>query len=192
MRWFRTQVSYGTTSDNLDAFGGGFGVSAFVPIGKWVDVMGNFMYGSGIGRYGAGGLPDATFAPDGGPVPLVQGMGTIGAIAHVLPNLDIWGFYGWNWAGASYFPGGGYGNPTFNNTGCFNPNAGGSNCAGNNQLLTEFTAGINWNMVRGKFGTLRSGFQYGNITRTAYFGQGGTPWATENLFMFNLRYIPFE
>lgn len=192
-RWFRDQVSFGTTSVNYDAFGGGFGVSAFVPIKDWVDLMGNFTYGSGIGRYGAAGLPDVTFTPNGGVTTLPQGMGTAGAVVHAIPKvLDLYGYYGWNWVGASYFPNGGYGNPTFNNTGCFNPNAGGNNCAGNTQTLTEITVGLNWNMMRGKFGTLRSGLQYSNIVKTAYYGLGGTPSAAENLVMFNFRYLPFE
>jgi hypothetical protein len=151
------------------------------------------MYGSGIGRYGAGGLPDVTFTPNGGLTTLPQGMGTVGAVAHIVPKvLDFYGFYGWNWVAASYFPGGGYGNPGFNNTGCFNPNAGGSNCAGNNQVLTEFTSGLSWNVLRGRYGTVRTGLQYSHITRTAYYGVGGKPWAAEDLFMFNFRYIPFE
>lgn len=192
-RWFRDQVAFGTTSVNYDAFGGGFGASAFVPIGPWVDLMGNIMYGNGIGRYGAGGLPDVTYTPNGGVTTLPQGMGTVGAVAHIMPNvLDLYGFYGWNWVGASYFPGGGYGNPTFNNAGCFNPNAGGVGCAGNTQTLTEITAGVNWNIMRRKFGTVKAGLQYGHIVRTAYAGVGGTPTATEDLFMFNLRYAPFE
>ena len=63
----------------------------------------------------------------------------------------------------------------------------------NTQTLTGITFGVNWNMLRGRYGTLRSGLlQYGNIIRTASCGQGGTPSAAENLFMFNLRYHPFE
>lgn len=86
-------------------------------------------------------------------------MGTVGAVVHAIPKvLDLYGFYGWNWVGASYFPGG----------------------------------GLNWNMLRGKFGTLRSGVQYSNIVKTAYYGLGGTPSAAENLVMFNFRYLPFE
>jgi hypothetical protein len=193
MRWFRDQVAFGTTSVNNDTFGGGVGASAFVPIGPWVDLAGSILYGSGIGRYGAVGLPDVTFNSGGGLTALPQGMGTAGAVVHVVPNvLDLYGFYGWNWVGASYFPGGGYGNPTFDNAGCFNPNAGGAGCAGNNQTLTEYTAGLNWNVLRGRYGTFRTGLQYGHIVRTAYFGVGGTPWAAEDLFMFNLRYLPFE
>ncbi len=193
MRWFRDQVAFGTTSVNNDTFGGGVGASAFVPIGPWVDLMGNILYGSGIGRYGAAGLPDVTFNSGGGLTALPQGMGTAGAIVHAIPNvLDFYGFYGWNWVGASYFPGGGYGNPAFDNTGCFNPNAGGAGCAGNNQSLSQYTAGLNWNFLRGRYGTFRTGVQYSHIVRTAYAGEGGTPWAAEDLFMFNLRYLPFD
>ena len=193
MRWFRDQVAFGTTSVNNDTFGGGVGASAFVPVGPWVDLMGNILYGSGIGRYGAAGLPDVTFNSGGGLTALPQGMGTAGAIVHAIPSvLDFYGFYGWNWVGASYFPGGGYGNPAFDNTGCFNPNAGGAGCAGNNQVLSQYTAGLNWNFLRGRYGTFRTGVQYSHIVRTAYAGEGGTPWAAEDLFMFNLRYLPFD
>lgn len=196
-RWFRSQVAYGTDSINYTTFGGGFGASAFVPVTKYVDLMGSIMYGSGIGRYGAAGLPDVTYLQNGSLTPLPQGMGSAGAIIHAIPGvLDIYGFYGFNWVGASYFSGGtvgGYGNPSFDNTGCFNANAPSSSvCTGNNSVITEFTAGINWNMLKGRYGTLRSGLQYGNIIRTAYYGNGGTPSVAENLFMFNFRYIPFE
>ena len=193
-RWFRDQVAYGTNSVNYSAFSVGFGGSVYIPVTKYADLMGNVMYGNGIGRYGADGLADVTSLQNGSLTTLPQGMGTVGAILHPIPGvLDIYGFYGWNWVGASYFPGGGYGNPTFDNTGCFNANAPASAvCTGNNSQLSEFTAGINWNMLKGRFGTLRSGFQYGNIIRTAYYGTGGSPGAVENLFMFNFRYIPFE
>lgn len=192
-RWFRDQVTFGTQVRNNDTFGGGFGISAFVPVGTRADVMGNVMYGSGIGRYGAASLADVTFRSDGSLTTLPQGMGTVGLIGHVLPKvLDLYGFYGWNWIGASYFPGGGYGNPNFDNRGCFNANAGGVGCAGNNQMLSEWTVGLNWTMLHGRYGTLRSGLQYSNIVRTAYAGFGGTPIAAEDLFMLNLRYIPFE
>jgi hypothetical protein len=192
-RWFRDQVSFGTSSVNYDAFGGGVGGSVFVPLGRWVDLMGNFMYGNGVGRYGASQLPDVTFLSNGGITPLPQASGMVGGVVHAVPDvLDVYGFWGWNWIGASYFPGGGYGNPTFDNTGCFNPNAGGNGCAGNTQTLSELTVGVNWNMLRGRYGTLRSGLQYGNIVRTAYYGTGGAPSVSENLFMFNFRYLPFE
>lgn len=192
-RWFRDQSTYGTTSVNHDAFGGGVGASAFVHIGDRVDLMGNVLYGSGIGRYGAAGLPDVTYLPNGGVTTLPQGMGSVGALVHAIPKvLDLYGYYGWAWVGASYFPGGGYGNPAFDNSGCFNPNALGVGCAGNTQTLTEWTVGLNWHMVSGRFGSLRSGLQYSNIVRTAYAGQGGMPRAAENLFMFNLRYSPFN
>jgi hypothetical protein len=69
---------------------------------------------------------------------------------------------------------------------------GGVGCAGNASTLSEVTVGVNWNVLRGRYGTFRTGLQYSNIIRTAYFGVGGTPSAAEDLFMFNFRYIPFE
>ena len=195
MRWFQSQLAFGTTSVNNTAFGGGVGASAFVPIGPWADVMASVLYGNGVGRYGASGLPDVTFNANGGLAVLPEGMGTVGIVGHVVPKvLDVYAFYGWDWIGASYFPRGGYGNPTFDNTGCFNPNAAASGqvCTGNTQSLNQITAGVNWNVLRGRYGTFRTGLQYGHITRTAYAGFGGTPSAAEDLFMFNFRYLPFE
>jgi hypothetical protein len=196
-RWFQDQVAYPGTSATYTTFGGGVGGSAFVPVTKYADVVASVLYGNGIGRYGSAGMPDVTFSADGRPVALPEGMGLVGVIGHVVPKtLDLYAFYGWDWIGSSWFPGGGYGNPAFNNAGCFDPSASSKGaagtCTGNNQKLTEFTAGAWWNIVRGRYGTFKTGVQYGHIERTAYAGLGGTPFATEDLFMFSLRYAPFD
>ncbi len=196
-RWFQDQVALPGTSATYTTFGAGVGASAFIPIGKWADVAASVLYGNGIGRYGAGGMPDVTFSADGRLIALPEGMGLAGVVGHVVPNvLDVYAFYGWDWIGSSYFPGGGYGNPSFNNMGCFDPNASSlgaaGTCTGNTQQLTEFTAGLWWNVARGRYGTFRTGLQYGHIERTAYAGLGGAPFAAEDLFMFSLRYVPFD
>jgi hypothetical protein len=197
-RWFTDQISFGGTSANLTTFGGGVGGSTYLTLGKRFDVEASVLYGNGIGRYGASGLPDVTFNANGSLQTLNEGMGTVGGIFHAVPGkLDLYGFYGWDWIGNSYFAGGGgYGNPNNSNVGCWNPNAQaaglGATCTGNTQWLNEITAGLNWNVFRGNFGTWRTGFQYSQITRQAYAGIGGSPWAADDMFMFNVRYFPFE
>jgi len=197
-RWFTDQISFGGQSANLTTFGGGVGGSAYVTRGKWVDLSASVLYGNGIGRYGAGGLPDVTFNANASLQPLTEGMGTVGGILHVVPGkLDLYAYYGWDWIGSSYYAGGGgYGNPANSNMGCFNPNAQAiglaATCTGNTQWLSEITVGLNWNALRGSFGTLRTGVQYAHITRQAYGGIGGAPFATDDMILVNLRYLPFE
>jgi len=59
-------------------------------------------------------------------------------------------------------------------------------------MLSEWTLGLYWTILSGRYGSVRGGLQYSNIIRTAYAGIGGAPSAVEDLFMFNLRYLPFE
>jgi len=195
-RWFQDQVAFDHASQNHTTFGGGFGLTGYVPIGPWADITGNFMYGYGIGRYGAGQLPDVTYNDTAALNTLREGLGTIGVVGHVIPGtVDIYAYYGLEQIGSSYFKGGGYGNPSFDNTGCFNPNAGNAKpaevCIGNNYQLSEVTAGAWWNVLNGPYGLLKAGLQYAYIVRDGYYGKGGSPTANLNQVMFEIRYLPF-
>jgi len=51
------------TTDNKTTFGAGVGGSVLLPlIPKYLELTGSILYGRGIGRYGAGQLPDVTIA----------------------------------------------------------------------------------------------------------------------------------
>jgi hypothetical protein len=195
LRQFQDQVSYPGPpggSNNNSSTGGGVGASAFIPIMKYADIEGSILTGHGIGRYGAGGLADVTFAANASLKPLNETMGEIGVVGHLLPSLDVYVFGGIDQIGSSYFgPNGGYGNPNFNNAGCFNPNAG-SGCTGNNYQLSEITVGYNWKIWTGSYGTIQTGLQYAYAKREAYGGNGGAPVAGENMIFANVRYIPFQ
>ena len=57
-------------------FGAGIGGSVLVPIiPKFLEFTGNVMYGKGVGRYGAGQLPDVTIGSDGSLQPLNRNHG---------------------------------------------------------------------------------------------------------------------
>jgi hypothetical protein len=150
----------------------------------------------GLAATGPGGLPDVTFNSSGGLNTLREGMGTIGIIGHVIPKIvDVYLYYGTDQIGSTWFgTKGGYGNPSFVNTGCVNPNGQtlGLTCTGNNYQLSELTTGLYWRILQGSFGTLQAGIQYGYIIREAYNGKGGRPTAYENVVYANLRYIPFN
>jgi len=205
LRQFETQVSFptnkaGTTgrSENFSATGGGVGATAFIPVTQYAEFQGDVMTGHGIGRYGAAGLSDVTFGLNGAPQPLYEVMGMAGITGHVLPGLDIYAMGGIEQQGRSYFNArvggstvsGGYGNPAFNNAGCFNPNAG-SGCAGNNYRLSLWTVGYNWKAWEGPFGAVQTGLQYEYGVREAYGGKGGKPTGIDNMVFANVRYIPF-
>ncbi len=200
LRQFQDQVSYslnGATNtrggeSNYTSTGGGIGGALFIPVMNYADIQGNFLTGSGVGRYGAGGLPDVTYAGNGSPVPLHETMFDAGVVGHVLPSLDLYVFGGIDQIGKSTFGSTvGYGNPGANNAGCFNPNAG-SGCTGNNYQLSEITAGYDWRFLTGPFGTLQTGLQYAYAVRQAYGGNGGAPSAIDNMIFANLRYTPFQ
>ena len=50
--------------------------------------------GSGIGRYGSAGLPDATVGSNGAPAPLPEVMGLVGLIGHPTDRLDLYTYAG--------------------------------------------------------------------------------------------------
>jgi len=204
LRQFQDQVSYRSnagntagTSNNFYSTGGGVGASVFISVTKYADLEGSILSGHGIGRYGAGGLPDVTYAANASLKPLNETMGEIGVVGHVLPTLDVYVLGGIDQIGKSYFgSNGGYGNPAFDNAGCFNPNASsgspsGGGCAGNNYQLSEITVGYNWKIWTGAYGTVQTGLQYAYAKREAYGGNGGAPLAIENMVFANVRYIPF-
>lgn len=205
LRQFQDQVSFRSnpantagTSNNFHSVGGGIGASAYIPITKYAVLQGSVLTGHGIGRYGAGGLSDVTFAANASLKPLYETMAEIGLIGHVLPSLDVYVFGGIDQIGRSYFgTSGGYGNPNFNNGGCENPNASagtpaGATCTGNNYEVSEITVGYNWKIWSGGFGTVQTGLQYAYIKRQAYNGIGGAPVAGDNMVLANVRYIPFQ
>jgi hypothetical protein len=121
----------GVTTSAFGAFndsrvGGGGGANARWALrNKKIDVGVHFLGGTGIGRYGSGGLPDLTVRPDGTLVPLrnYQALGTLQF--HPVPKLDIYMNVGGEYSTrAGYIKSGsapneGYGYQTINNSGCW-------------------------------------------------------------------------
>jgi hypothetical protein len=111
---------------NNQTAGEGVGGSILVPVvPKLLDVQFSGMTGRGIGRYGAGQLPDVTFNADGSLAPLQETMLLAGAVWHAFPELDIYGYAGEEFQSSHFgfsIPGAhtafGWGNPSFVNTGC--------------------------------------------------------------------------
>ncbi len=79
--------------------GGGFGVSANVPVfAKKVDFGIKGVAGDGIGRYGAAQLSDLTFRPDGTQALIRTAHGLVRVEVHPTPKLDVFVYYGGEYA----------------------------------------------------------------------------------------------
>jgi hypothetical protein len=210
--------SLGTLSTH-DTAGFGFGGGLIVPIiPKLLDLQGSAMAGRGIGRYGAGLLPDATLNPDGSLRPIGEVIGMAGLTLHATPQLDIYAFAGIEKENPAYgvvptAAGGvtffGYGTPNALNSGCSIMNAAAATCSGQTQTVWQVTAGF-WDKVySGSYGEVRVGVQYSlsarDIFQTQYngalvAGSGQTlaqeqliysPKTYENTIMTSIRYYPF-
>jgi hypothetical protein len=189
-------------------YGQGVGGSVLLPvISKYLDFTGNVMYGRGVGRYGAGQLPDVTIASDGSLSPLTELTAMVGLIAHPYEGLDVYGYAGIEQVNANSFdlPAGtaggnlfGFGNAGFNNAGCttttsssFGTGAAPVNCIANNRRLSDVTAGFWQNLYKGQYGRLAVGAQWEIIRRDSFTGIGGAPSTNENIVLTSLRWYPF-
>jgi hypothetical protein len=116
----------GFGATNTSATTGGAGANArWNLFSKKVDFGLHFLGGTGIGRYGSGGLADLTVRPNGSVVPVhnFQGLGTLQF--HPVPKLDIYLNYGQEYEERTGYiksgstPNEGYGAQAFANSGCW-------------------------------------------------------------------------
>ncbi len=196
-----------TTTSALGAFtaktaGGGLGANARVALlGKRLVLGAHGLVGDGLGRYGSAALPDATAHPDGS-LELLAGGSALGAAEwRPTPRLDVYGYYGGEFAKRAYYATGesivtpgptlglpvltGYGAPTNLVYGCYtevlpvsSPNGGGNvpgtpaNCSADNRNIQEGTLGYWFRFYRGTRGTLQQGIQYSYVERHTWQGIG--------------------
>lgn len=184
--------------DRKTSYGTGVGGSVLLPvIPRYVDLQGSIMYGTGIGRYGAGQLPDVTIAADGSLAPITALHVFGGVVVHPREGLDVYAYGGIEQARARFFDQLGYGNPTFDNSGCTITTASSFSsgttptCVANNKQLAEVTVGFWQDLYKGRLGRFAFGAQYEFIRREAFEGIGGAPSTDNNVFYTSLRYYPF-
>jgi len=190
------------TADNKTTFGAGVGGSVLLPlIPKYLELTANGLYGRGVGRYGAGQLPDVTIGVDGS-LSLVRGWSAMaGLIAHPWEGLDVYAYAGVEQVDSNFFNVGttlfGLGNPGFSNATCLvtTPFSFAGNtpadCIANNKKLTEVTVGFWQNVYKGDYGRVAFGAQYEYIKRYSFDGIGGAPSTDNNVVLTSVRYYPF-
>ena len=200
-------ASQPTTTSALGAFtskteGGGVGVNGHVYLlNKKLIVGAHVLAGDGIGRYSSATLADATAHPDGSLELLAEGS-ALGTVQwHVGPRLDLYSYYGGEYAKRAYYNTGyfvttpgptqgqpildGYGAPNNIVSGCgievlpvTSPNGGGdvpgspANCQADTRNIQEGTFGYWYRFYQGSRGTFQQGLQYSYLERHTWQGIG--------------------
>jgi hypothetical protein len=98
-----TVSSFGAT--NVSTTGGGVGASALWSLHKKADFGIKAVAGDGIGRYGAAQLADATARPDGTLSLIRTAHGLARLELHPVPKLDVYAYYGLEYAWRSGYSG---------------------------------------------------------------------------------------
>ncbi|QEO17283.1 hypothetical protein FLP30_05675 [Acetobacter vaccinii] len=180
---------------NNTAIAGGGGGSMVLPvIPHTMEIRLAGLVGTGIGRYGSVLLPDATLNAQGAPAPLFSAQATAGIVGHPTPKIDVYGFFGMQQAGRSYFNASGssygYGNPAYDNTGCMVELS--TACTGNTRRVIEATVGAWYRFFKGHYGTVEGGVQLAYTQRSAWVGQGAAPDTSLSALFMDFRYLPFQ
>lgn len=199
------------SGQNRTALAGGGGLGMLLPIaGKSLVFQASGLVGQGIGRYGAGQLPDATINQNGTPIPIPEVEALIGLVYHPTKAFDLYAYVGTEQEAKRSFNDSvkgkkyafGYGNGAFIDTGC-NTEGSSAACSGQTRGLVHGTIGGWWRFMHGDWGTLEVGSQYEYIQRTAFAGTSVatlgkstvnsvvTPKTDDNMVLFSFRYLPF-
>jgi hypothetical protein len=100
-----TAVRSAAGAFNDTRVGGGLGASFLVPVTKKLDFGVKAVAGDGIGRYGSAQLADETFRPDG-TAALIRTAHGLGRLEfHPNPKLDIYAYYGAEYAWRAAYTG---------------------------------------------------------------------------------------
>ena len=160
-RLMQSRVSEVGFGQNKTVLAGGGGVNALLPlIPKAMELQLSVVGGSGIGRYGSAGLPDATVGSNGAPAPLPEVMGLVGLIGHPTDRLDLYTYAGTEQESKSAFTangkGYGYGSPLYDNASCTIELGPASGCVGDTSGVWQATLGGWWRFLHSWYGTMEA------------------------------------
>ena len=202
-------LTSGNYTDNNWGGGVGGGVT-WQAVPNLLDVQASVLTGRGIGRYGAGQLPDVVAMPGGNLHPIPETMFMAGGTVHATPQLDLYVYGGQEsesavttdvtLTGAATTAHLGYGNQFATLGNCF---IEGGACSPDTQKIDQVTVGLWDKAYTGSFGQLRIGLQYSHTDLTAFSGLAGTnsagipttavvkPSTSDDMVFTSFRYYPF-
>jgi hypothetical protein len=189
-----TGCALGTASQKT-SFGASVGGNFLLKvIPNYLELMGGAMYSSGIGRYGAGNLPDVTIGSNGSLVPLTAFHAWSGIQFYPWEGLALYGYAGIEQNQASYFGTSGYGNPAYDNSGCMIPTAASfatgtsATCVADNKRLVDAKIGFWQDLYKGPYGRFVIGAELEYLKRTSFAGIGGVVSTDNTVGFTSLRY----
>lgn len=205
MRFFHDRARAGTPyAHNHTRIAGGGGGGLLIPLfNNKLHFRASGIVGTGVGRYGASGLPDyTTYGAGGGPQALPEASWMVGVYGRPHPRLQLYAYAGADtvlsrkYSGTKY----GYGNPNYNMSGCQTQGSPALSCqAGDNiHWVGEATGGFWFTAFKGDYGSVLTGAQYAHIQVNGYSGKGGTDGryhrghTDADMVFFSLRYLPFS
>jgi hypothetical protein len=194
-RSFYERLNFSNRNGNGGGVGGGLTLQV-VP--QWLDFQISALAGKGIGRYGSAQLTDVTFDPAGNIHPIHEIEALAGLTMHVTKIWDYYLFFGeekdsaeaFNLPSTAGLTPYGYGNPLYQNGGCFSEITT-TACVGNTRLIRQGTTGFWFTPYVGAFGRFQYGLQYSYSQRRSFEGLGGAPTANQNIVLASMRYYPF-
>ena len=184
---------------NQNSSGGGVGGGLTLQVvPQLLDFQISALAGKGIGRYGSAQLTDVTFDPAGNIHPIHEIEALAGLTLHVTNKWDYYLFFGeekdsaeaFNLPSAAGLTPYGYGNPLYQNGGCFSEITT-TACVGNTRLIKQGTTGFWFKPYMGAFGRFQYGLQYSYSQRQSFEGLGGAALGNQNIVMASMRYYPF-
>ncbi len=186
-----------TRTDKMtDSVGGGFDIPI---IPKQLNIEATAMYGSGIGRYGSGQLPDVTQDYLGDIHPITALHLLTGLTWLPTKDLQFYGYIGMEKADplnldhntTAY----GYGSNLYDDT--VGPVVTSTHFQGQIEEIDQITIGDWYSFYHGKFGVMKAGLQYsytqnkyfsGNTTGTVEGTAVGGPTANDHMVFTSIRY----
>jgi hypothetical protein len=184
-----TLIASGAANNNsitTNAVGGGIILPVFT---NKLTFQLSGMYGSGIGRYGSGQLPDVTQDVTGKLDGITELQTLAGLTWNPTSDWTFYTYYGMEQAQrddlASGGKGYGYGSALYTTlVGA----PGTASIQGQVQRIDQFTIGTWWKFYQGSFGKMQLGLQYSYTDNEYFSGKGGAPQATDNMVFTSLRY----
>jgi len=180
---------------NDRASGSGIGANMILPIvPKMLSFQASILSGKGVGRYGTDQLPDFTTHPDGTISAVKSTQALVGFTANPTPLLSLYAYAGLEKASRDDLSGGyGYGSQAtgVSNAACTSTSTSAQTC--DVSQVKQFTLGGWYKFYQGSIGNMQSGFQFSRTnTETFSDSKGIAPKGDMNVFMFSLRYYPFQ
>ena len=152
------------------------------------------LYGSGIGRYGSGQLPDTTYNASGTLHPLNEDMEMVGLTLHATHDFDLYVFGGREHEDSSSFAPTGprrLRQPELCQHGLLQLQFDGRAVRATSRRVEQITVGLWDKIYNGDYGSFRFGLQYSYTHLKAFTGVGGAPHTDDNMIFTSFRYYPF-